>query len=417
MTSWVDYREEDLFIEDLALKDIAAQCGTPCYVYSQKAIEAGYQSYRQSFKNNQPLICYAVKANSNQAVLKILAQLGAGADVVSEGELQRALKAGIAPEKIVFSGTGKEAKEITAALSAKILQINIESESEFHLIAKIAGELQIKAPIAFRINPDVDAKTHAKISTGHAESKFGIAIDQAMVLYRQAAEHPYLAPQGLALHIGSQITDISPYLSAWSELGRAARALKAEGLPVLRLDAGGGLGITYENEEIISHDLYARTLEQTLGDFPLIIEPGRSIVGPAGILLTRILVIKKGKESDFAILDAGMNDLIRPALYESWHDFIPVKKPKKVTESIYELVGPICETGDSFASGRKMPKLQEGELLIAKTAGAYGAVMSSQYNSRPLIPEILVNGRQLAIIRPRESIEMMIARDILPEWL
>lgn len=417
MADFFSYKNGELFAEEVSLTEIARSCGTPCYVYSQAAVEYGYDQYAKVLRTGPTTICYAIKANSNQALLRILAKKGAGADVVSEGELQRALRAGIPAHKIVFSGTGKEEREIRAALEADILQINIESESEYGRIAGIARTMGRPARIAFRINPDIDAKTHAKISTGHGETKFGVDPLTMLRLYEEAVANDFLLPQGLALHIGSQITSLDPYLAAWRQMADLARSIRARGWPLLRLDAGGGLGISYKGEASIRHSDYADALYACLGDFPLIVEPGRSIVGPAGILLTRLSILKRGLKKNFAILDAGMGDLLRPALYDAWHDILPIRQDRNGNFEEYEVVGPICETGDIFAADRKMPALQEGDLLAIQTAGAYGAVMSSEYNSRPMIPEILVRGQDFSFIRPRQTIAQMIDRDILPNWL
>jgi diaminopimelate decarboxylase len=410
-----------LACEGVPLTRIADAVGTPVYVYSQTTMEESYQALKDAFVAARPKqgfeICYAVKANPNVAVIETFARLGAGADVVSEGELRRALAAGVAPERIVFSGVGKSPDEIAFALTSRIGQINVESAAELDAIDAVARRLKRKATIVLRVNPDVDARTHAKITTGRKENKFGIDFDEARALYARAAKRPHLDPVGLAVHIGSQITSLGPFGAAFKRLGALVTDLRAKGLTVAKLDLGGGLGIRYKDETPPDPAAYARLAANVAArlDVKVVVEPGRFLVGNAGALITRVLYLKKGKSRSFVIVDGAMNDLMRPALYEAWHDIVPVARPRRHS-FVTDVVGPVCETTDIFARARRLPMLASGELVAVLSAGAYGAAMASDYNSRPLVPEVLVKGRRFAVIRPRQSFEAMLSRDALPPW-
>ena len=420
MSEFFEYRGGELYAEEITVREIADAVGTPLYLYSAAAFTAQYRRFAAAFAPEQPLICYAVKANSNLAVLRLFAGLGAGADVVSEGELRRALAAGIPPKRIVFSGVGKTAQEMTAALAEGIHQINIESVAELRLLSIVAAELGLNAPVVLRVNPDVDALTHAKIATGKKENKFGIELDEAAEAYRLAATLPGIAPVGLAVHIGSQLTELEPYRRAFERVAELVRALRGAGLAVDRVDLGGGLGIRYRDEEPPEPAAYAQTVRQIFGGLgvALAFEPGRILSGPAGLLVARVLYLKGGAARRFVIVDAAMNDLVRPALYEAWHDIVPVRLPPPGAISARaDVVGPICETGDTFAVDRNLPPLADRDLIAFTAAGAYGAVMSSTYNSRLLVPEVLVSGDHYAVIRARPSYEAMIALDTIPAWL
>ena len=420
MSEFFPHRDGDLYAEGVPIGHIAAAIGTPCYVYSTAFFTAQYRRFAEAFGAERPLICYAVKANSNLAVLRLFAGLGAGADVVSEGELRRALAAGVPPERIVFSGVGKTAPEMEAALAAGIHQINVESVPELHLLSAVATKLGRTAPIALRVNPDVDALTHAKIATGKKENKFGIDLGEATAAYRLAASLPGIAPLGLAVHIGSQAGGLEPFREAFTRLARLVPALRASGLPVARVDLGGGLGIRYRDEQPPEVADYAKMVREIFAplDLALAFEPGRVLAGPAGVLVTRVLYIKEGLGKRFVIVDAAMNDLIRPALYDAWHDIVPVRLPPPgAALSAADVVGPVCESGDTFAIDRALPPLAEGDLLALTAAGAYGAVMSSTYNSRLLVPEVMVAGERYAVIRARPSYEALLSLDTLPAWL
>ena len=410
-----------LVCEGVALTRIAKTIGTPVYVYSQTAMEQAYRTLRDGFVAAHPKhgfeICYAVKANPNLAVIETFARLGAGADVVSEGELRRALAAGVPPERIVFSGVGKSPDEIAFALKSRISQINVESAAELDVIDAVATRMRRKANIVLRVNPDVDAHTHAKITTGRKENKFGIDFDIARTLYARAAKRASLRPVGLACHIGSQITTLGPFGAAFKRLGALVGDLRASGHTVEKLDLGGGLGIRYKDETPPDPAAYARLIATVAAklDVKVVVEPGRFLVGNAGALMTRVLYIKTGRNRRFVIVDAAMNDLMRPALYDAWHDIVPVAAPRgKRTPA--DVVGPVCETTDIFARDRLLPVLASDDLVAVLSAGAYGAAMASDYNSRPLVPEVLVKGRHFAVIRPRQSIETMLSRDTLPPW-
>ncbi len=406
--------------EDVALPAIAAAVGTPTYVYSTATIERHVRVFREGLGDiPDPLIAFAVKANPNKAVLATLAKLGLGADVVSGGELARALAAGIPPEKIVFSGVGKTAEEMRQGLTAGIGQFNIESEPEAETLSRVATERGLTACVAFRVNPNVDAGTHAKISTGKAEDKFGVSIDRAPAAYAYAATLPGLAIQGVAVHIGSQLTDLAPSRAAFERIGALIADLRAAGHNIITADLGGGLGVPYDPAKPIppSPAAYGAMVREVTARWNarLIFEPGRVIVGNAGVLLTRVVRVKQGASQPFVIVDAAMNDLLRPSLYEAWHDIRAIEPTgKRFTATV---VGPICETGDTFARGRDTDAVAEGDLVAFMTAGAYGATMASTYNSRGLTPEVIVSGDKWAVVRARQPIEALIAADTLPDWL
>jgi diaminopimelate decarboxylase len=414
------YRHGYLFVEDVDLREIAERHGTPCYVYSRAALTAAFESYRSALHNattQEAMICYAVKANSNLAILNLFARLGAGFDIVSGGELARVIAAGGDPGKVVFSGVGKSANEIQQALQAGIHCFNVESTRELERINDIAGALKLRAPISLRVNPDVDAKTHPYISTGLKNNKFGIPFEDALPLYRHARTLPHLAIRGIDCHIGSQLLDPAPAAEAAQKILALTDTLRSEGLALEHIDLGGGLGIRYHDESAPDPQTYLAPILKQLHGRPekLLIEPGRSLVGNAGLLLTRVEVIKPGSEKNFAIVDAAMNDLMRPALYDAWHDILPVQHAgtahKSPTRS-YEIVGPVCESGDFLGHDRHLA-LQEGELLAIMSAGAYGMAMSSNYNSRPRAAEIMVDGTTQHLIRRREKTEDLYATESL----
>jgi len=415
-----NYRNGQLYAEDVSVAEIATSVGTPFYVYSTATLVRHFQLFDEALDGMDHCICYAMKAASNQAILKTLGNLGAGMDVVSGGEYRRALSAGIPPEKVVFSGVGKTLEEITLALKNGIRQFNVESDSELEQISSIASSMDKIAPIAVRINPDVDAQTHEKIATGKAENKFGIPLSRAREVYSKASQMPGINIVGIDLHIGSQLTDLKPFKKAYQKLADLTQVLRQDGHKIKRLDLGGGLGIPYEKNKSAPPlpVEYGKMVKEVLGhlDCEIEIEPGRLIVGNAGILVSSVLGVKIGDNRNFLILDAAMNDLIRPAMYDAYHDIIPVKQPSS-PEAVYDVVGPVCETGDTFAKKRTMPKLTESDLVAFRSAGAYGAVMSSEYNTRPLIPEVMVNKNEFSIIRKRPSYEEIIDRDIIPNWL
>jgi diaminopimelate decarboxylase len=417
-----NYRNGHLYAEDVSVGDLAASVGTPFYVYSTATLVRHFQLFDDALDGMDHFICYAMKAASNQAILKTLGNLGAGMDVVSGGEYRRAIAAGIPPEKVVFSGVGKTLEEITLVLQNGIRQFNVESESELDHISSVASSMNKMAPIAIRINPDVDAQTHEKIATGKAENKFGIPISKAREIYARASQMPGIRIIGIDLHIGSQLTDLEPFEKAYQKVADLTQVLRSDGHTIKRLDLGGGLGIPYEKDKSAPPlpEEYGKMVKKVLGhlDCEIEIEPGRLIVGNAGILVSSVLCVKNGDNRNFLILDAAMNDLIRPAMYDAYHDIIPVKKQGlNLVETTYDVVGPVCETGDTFAKKRKMCELIENDLVAFRSAGAYGAVMSSEYNTRPLIPEVMVNKDEFAIIRNRPSYEEIIDRDIIPNWL
>lgn len=415
------YRGGRLFAEDVDLAQLADEVGTPAYVYSTATLERHYGVFAGSFPSSS-LIAFSVKANGNLAVLKTLAKRGAGADVVSGGELKKALAAGILPERIVFSGVGKTAREMRAALEAGIHQFNVESEPELLALDSVAGSLGKRAPTALRINPDIDARTHAKITTGTAETKFGIPWGRARDIYRKARDLPGIGIVGIDLHIGSQITELEPFEAAFARAVELIRALRADGHNIARADFGGGLGVPYRlaEDEPPSPSAYGAVVSRLTKDLEveLIFEPGRLIAANAGILLSRVIYVKEGETKTFLIIDAGMNDLIRPAMYDAHHDIVPVIEPRKgAPRALYDVVGPICESSDLFARGRTLPKLEAGDLVAIMSAGAYGAVMSSAYNARPPAPEVLVNAGLWSIVRPRMSDDALVEQDRLPPWL
>ena len=416
------YRDGALFAEDVPVAEIAAAVGTPFYVYSTATLLRHFRAFDEALEGMDHLVCYAMKANSNQAVLRTLAQAGAGMDVVSEGEYLRARAAGVSGDKIVFSGVGKTEREIRVALEGGIRQFNVESEPEMEVLNAVAVELGKVAPITVRVNPDVDAKTHAKIATGKSENKFGIPISRAREVYAMAAAMPGLSVIGIDVHIGSQLTDLTPFEQAYEKVAELTEQLRSDGHTITRLDLGGGLGIPYEtsNEAPPLPSDYGAMVQRTLGHLgcEIEIEPGRLIAGNAGLMVSKVIYVKSGEGRDFLILDGAMNDLIRPAMYEAYHDIIPVVEASAGTEKQpYDIVGPVCESGDTFAKQRDMVPLAADDLVAFRSAGAYGAVMSSEYNSRALIPEVLVHGDQFAVIRPRPTFDEMINRDTIPEWL
>ena len=420
MSDFFFYRSGELYAEELPVAGIAAAVGTPFYLYSAAGFTSQYRRFADAFLPERPLICYAVKANSNLAVLRHFACLGAGADVVSEGELRRALAAGVPPERIIFSGVGKTVAEIKAALDAGIHQINVESVPELQRLSEIAAAQGRTARIAIRVNPDVDARTHAKISTGRKENKFGVEFGEAIATYALAAELPGIEPVGLAVHIGSQLTDLEPYRRAFERVAELALELRALGFSVSRMDPGGGLGVRYHGERILEAASYANLVRDIFGPlkFDLAFEPGRVLTAPAGLLVSQVLYVKEGSSKRFVIVDAAMNDLIRPALYDAWHDIVPLRLPdSRATLTPADVVGPVCETGDTFAIGRDLPPLAEGDFLAFTAAGAYGAVMSTTYNSRLLVPEVLVAKDRFAVIRARSSYDALLSLDTIPEWL
>ncbi len=416
------YKNGELFAEGVAIAEIAAEVGTPFYVYSSATLTRHYRLFDEALEGIPHLVCYAMKAASNQAILKTLGDLGAGMDVVSGGEYARARAAGVPGDRIVFSGIGKTRDEMRMALTGGVRQFNIESEPEMAVLSEVASELGITVPVTIRVNPDVDAKTHAKIATGKSENKFGIPIARAREVYAMAAALPGLEVIGIDVHIGSQLTELEPFRLAYEKLAELTGILRAEGHDIQRLDLGGGLGIPYErsNEAPPLPTEYGALIKDTLGHLgcEIEIEPGRLIAGNAGLMISRVIYVKSGEGRTFLILDGAMNDLIRPAMYDAHHDIIPVVEPAPgIEQEPYDIVGPVCESGDTFARARMMPPLKAGDLVAFRSAGAYGAVMSSEYNTRPLIPEILVNEHQFAVIRPRPTYDEMINRDMIPPWL
>ncbi len=416
------YKNGRLYAENVPIERIAEAVGTPVYVYSTATLERHYRVFADALDGLEASICYAVKANSNIAVIGTLARLGAGADVVSVGELKAAMVAGVPAGRIVFSGVGKTGDELAAALRAGVMQINVESVPELEALDRIGRSLGVRAPVAVRINPDVDANTHAKISTGKSENKFGIEWTAAHGVYSRAAEMSGINIVGVAVHIGSLVTDLAPFGSAFQRLRDLVAMLRADGHNVLTLDVGGGLGIPYgeETSPVPTPQAYAEVVKGSLGDLGcrIIFEPGRMLVGNAGVLLTRIIYVKEGATRTFVIADAAMNDLLRPALYGASHAIVPVVETAADVElAEKDVVGPICETGDTFATRLPMPPVAAGELLVMRTAGAYGAVMASTYNGRPLVPEVMVNGEDFAVVSDRSSEDELLARQRMPDWL
>jgi diaminopimelate decarboxylase len=408
----IDYQNDTLFIENLPLTEIAQQFGTPCYVYSEAALTSAFETYRAAFKAQDPLICYAVKANSNLSVLRHFARLGAGFDLVSGGELARVLAAGADPKKLVFSGVGKNATEMEQALNAGILCFNVESVNELVRLNAVAGRLGKQAPISLRVNPDVDAKTHPYISTGLKGNKFGIAFGDARAAYREAASLPHLRVVGIDSHIGSQLTDASPIVDALDRVLVLVDQLREDGIELEHIDIGGGIGIRYTDETLPDmHEFAARVAERFAGRTEkLVMEPGRSLVGNAGVLLTKIEFLKLGEEKHFALIDAAMNDLMRPALYSAYHRIEPVVKRHDVAAEKMDVVGPVCESGDFLGKDRELA-VKEGDLLAVLSAGAYGFTMASNYNTRPRAAEVLVSGKEARLIRHRETVDELLANE------
>ena len=417
-----DYRGGVLHAEAVNLSGLAGSVGTPFYCYSTATLERHYRVFTEAFKGEKVLVCYAMKANSNQSVLRTLAKLGAGADVVSGGELKRALAAGIPPQKILFSGIGKTEAELRAALAADIICINVESEPELELLSQLAVETGKTARISVRVNPDVDAGTHAKISTGKSENKFGIPLGHAREVYARAAKLPGIEVRGADVHIGSQITDLAKMETAFRLLAEFVQTLRADGHTISHVDFGGGLGIPYymDREAPPAPDAYAAMVKRVTHNLgcTLMFEPGRMIVGNAGILVSRVIYVKPGEAKNFVVIDAAMNDLIRPTLYEAHHDILPVVEPAPDANRIVaDVVGPVCESGDYLALDRTMSEPKPGDLLAIMTAGAYGAVQSGSYNTRALVPEVLVKDDQYAVVRPRVEVDALIAMDRIAPWL
>jgi diaminopimelate decarboxylase len=403
---YFNYRDGELYAEDVPVADIADRFGTPAYVYSRATLERHYRAYDDALAGRPHLVCYAVKANSNIAVLNVLARLGAGFDIVSAGELERVIRAGGDPSKVVFSGVGKQRWEMQRALEAGVRCFNVESDTELDRLNEVAGELGVKAPVSLRVNPDVDAGTHPYISTGLKENKFGIDIAEAQAVYERASTMPNLDVQGVDCHIGSQLTTVSPFLDALDRVLALIDALAQKQIVIRHLDMGGGLGVTYDQEQPPQPSDYVTALSERLGDrqLELIMEPGRSIAANAGILLTRVEFLKCTEHRNFAIIDAAMNDLIRPALYSAWQSIIPARPRSNVDEKQWDLVGPVCETGDFLGKDRPL-RLQAGDLLAVRSAGAYGFVMSSNYNTRNRPPELMVDGDQVHVVRRRETLD------------
>jgi diaminopimelate decarboxylase len=415
------YRDGVLHAEDVNLSSLADDVGTPFYVYSNATLERHYRVMDKAFEDTDHLICYAMKANSNQAVIKTMAALGAGMDVVSEGELRRAIAAGVASRKIVFSGVGKTAREMAFALKEGISCFNVESEPELELLSAIANRVGQRATVSIRVNPDVDAKTHAKISTGKAGDKFGISWVKAREVYANAAKLPGIDVAGIDMHIGSQITELAPFEKAYTLMGELTKELLNDGHNIRHLDLGGGLGIPYRGDnDVPPHpDEYGAMVKRVLGPLGLkfVLEPGRMFVGNAGILVTRVIYVKDTEAKVFVIQDGAMNDLIRPTLYDAYHEVLPVDETRKTAEMVIaDVVGGVCETGDYFAKDRRMPRPEQGDLLALMTAGAYGAVQAGTYNTRPLVPEVLVKDASYAVVRPRQSYEDLIGLDALAPW-
>ena len=417
-----NYHGGELWAEDVALSRIADAVGTPVYVYSAATLTRHFNLFRQALAWCDHLVCFAVKSNSNLAVLKLLGDLGAGMDVVSGGEYARARAAGVPGDRIVFSGVGKTVAEMRMAIEGGIRQFNLESEPEMRALSSLAASMGATVPVAIRVNPDVDAKTHEKIATGKSENKFGIPIARARDVYAEAATLPGLQVVGIDVHIGSQLTDLDPFRAAYAKVAHLTRALRADGHAITRLDLGGGLGIPYrrDNNAPPLPLEYGQVIRDTVGDLgcEIEIEPGRNIVGNAGILLSQVIYVKEGEGRDFLIVDAAMNDLARPAMYGAHHDIVPVREAA-VGAAVrpFDVVGPVCESGDTFQKGAQLPDMAAGDLIAFRSAGAYGAVMASEYNSRPLVPEVLVSGDHFAVIRARPTYEEMLARDSIPEWL
>jgi diaminopimelate decarboxylase len=420
MTECFHYADGELMVEQVALSAIAGAVGTPAYVYSSAGMRAQLQRLQEAFSGQRMMICYAIKANSNIAVIRTLADEGAGAEIVSGGELQKALSAGVPPNTIMFAGVAKSRDEMAMALEAGIAQFNVESVPELIALGEVAAAHRMKAPVAIRINPDVAADTHEKISTGRRQDKFGIAYDQAGEVYAMAARLAGIEPVGVHLHIGSQIMSLAPFEAAYQRGADLVRELRADGIPIRRLDLGGGMGVRYRGDARLDVQAYADLVREiTAGlDVELLLEPGRYLVAEAGAMLAKVRYMKEGDERPFAILDAGMNDLIRPALYDAYHEILPIKEPDPDGElQSTDVVGPICESSDIFARGRALPPLEAEDLVAFLGAGAYGAVMASDYNARPLAAEVLVDGDRFSVVRPRIEPVMRFADERLPDWL
>lgn len=409
-----EYRDQRLFAEDVPVRDIAETYGTPCYIYSRATLERHWHAFDDAFSKQPHLICFAVKANSNLAVLNVLARMGSGFDIVSVGELERVIAAGGDPAKVLFSGVGKQAHEMRRALEVGIRCFNVESAAELEQLNQVAGEMNKKAPVSLRVNPDVDAKTHPYISTGLKENKFGVAIEEAVELYKSAQQMTNIAITGVDCHIGSQLTELAPFLDALDRVLALVKRLEAMGIGIHHLDLGGGLGVRYQDETPPEPAEYARAIHEKLADAPyeILLEPGRAIAANAGILVTRVEYLKPTETRHFAVIDAAMNDLIRPSLYQAWQEIIPVEKNSDGTEAEYDLVGPICETGDFVGKNRRL-NLQTGQLLAIRSAGAYGFSMASNYNSRPRVAEIMVDKDQAHVVRQRETIASLFAGEAL----
>jgi diaminopimelate decarboxylase len=422
MADQFSYKNDELFAEDVSISTISKVVGTPFYVYSATSIIDNFLSLKKSLDGLENLICYAVKANSNIAILKLLSQLGAGMDVVSIGEYLRAKVAGVPGEKIVFSGVGKRRDEISQVLIGGIKQFNIESEAELNVLNELSLSLNKRTSITIRVNPDIDAKTHEKISTGKKDNKFGIPINRAREVYLKASQMSGVKVVGVDVHIGSQLTDLEPFRMAFTKLAELVNNLLKDGHEINSLDLGGGLGISYKKTNDVQPSVqeYGQIIRETVGSLgcEILVEPGRFIVGNAGILVSEIIYKKFGEDREFLIVDSAMNDLIRPSLYAAYHEILPIKKPNNNSSFVcYDVVGPVCETGDTFATQRTLMKMESGELLAFMSAGAYGSVMASEYNTRPLIPEVLVKDDNFSIIRARPLIEDIIQRDIVPDWV
>ena len=422
MADQFSYKNDELFAEDVSISTISKAVGTPFYVYSATSIIDNFLSLKKSLDGLENLICYAVKANSNIAILKLLSQLGAGMDVVSIGEYLRAKVAGVPGEKIVFSGVGKRRDEISQVLIGGIKQFNIESEAELNVLNELSLSLNKRTSITIRVNPDIDAKTHEKISTGKKDNKFGIPINRAREVYLKASQMSGVKVVGVDVHIGSQLTDLEPFRMAFTKLAELVNNLLKDGHEINSLDLGGGLGISYKKTNDVQPSVqeYGQIIRETVGSLgcEILVEPGRFIVGNAGILVSEIIYKKFGEDREFLIVDSAMNDLIRPSLYAAYHEILSIKKPNNNSSFVcYDVVGPVCETGDTFATQRTLMKMESGELLAFMSAGAYGSVMASEYNTRPLIPEVLVKDDNFSIIRARPLIEDIIQRDIVPDWV
>jgi diaminopimelate decarboxylase len=422
MVEQFSYKNDELYAEDVSISTVSNVVGTPFYLYSATAITENFLNLRKSLGGLENLICYSVKANSNIAILKLLSQLGAGMDVVSVGEYLRAKIAGVPGEKIVFSGVGKRRDEISQVLVGGIKQFNVESEAELKVLNELSISLNKRTSITIRVNPDIDAKTHEKISTGKKDDKFGIPINRAREVYLKASQMLGVKVVGVDVHIGSQLTDLEPFRMAFTKLAELVDDLLKDGHEIKCLDLGGGLGISYQKTNDVQPSLqeYGQIIRETVGSLgcEILVEPGRFIVGNAGILVSEIIYKKFGEDREFLIVDSAMNDLIRPSLYAAYHEILPIKKPNNSSSfACYDVVGPVCETGDTFATQRSLMEMESGELLAFMSAGAYGSVMASEYNTRPLIPEVLVKGDNFSIIRARPLIEDIIRRDIVPDWV